>query len=247
MDKQSEKFILSLYKYDNEKNSYSAKKGKSIKNTWSLTFDDNQSKEKYITCFGLGYVKYYLKNEIDQECIQYVPMQDSLKISILKLKNNLNEDICLKVKYDLKLQIGENYEDKRFIVNIFKESLNMNLFKNIKNNSGYVYVTSNEKINENNEVEINLKKNEEKEVLFIIGCEENEDECLDRATKYLTNYKEELENTKKYWREKTSRIYSNTPMKSFDFMQNNWLVYQTIVSRINSRSGFYQASRRIWV
>ena len=231
MDKKSEKFILSLY---------DKQKGK-IKN-WNLTFDVSKNQEQYVTCFGLGYAKYYLKNEIYQECTQYVPTEDSLKVSIIKLKNNQNKEICLKIKYDLDLQMGENYDDKRFIVNVFKESLNMNLYKNAKGNSGYAYVTSNEKINEENEIEIELKKDEEKEIVFIIGCEENEDECLDKATKYITNYKEELENTKKYWREETSKVCANTPSKSFDFMQNNWLVYQTLVSRINSKSGFYQAS-----
>ena len=239
MDRQSEKFIFNSYKYSKGN---SARKRKSLKNTWNLTFDNIQSNEQYVTCFGLGYAKYYLKNEIYQECTQYVPTEDSLKVSIITLKNNTNEEIGLKIKYDLDLQMGENYEDKRFIVNVFKESLNMNLYKNIKNNSGYAYVTSSEKINKENEIEINLKKDEEKEVIFIIGCEENEEECLDKATKYITNYKEELENTKKYWKEETSKVYSNTPTKSFDFMQNNWLVYQTLVSRINARSGFYQAS-----
>ena len=236
MDKQSEKIILSSYKVN------PSKKQKNIIKTWNLTFDDSQSKENYVTCFGLGYVKYYLKNDIYQKCTQYVPLQDSVKVSIIKIKNIINEDINLKIKYDLDLQIGENYDDRRFIVNVFKESLNMNLYKNIKNNSGYVYVTSSEKINEENEIEIELKKNEEKEIVFLIGCEENEEKCLDKATKYITNYKEELENTKKYWVEKTGKVSSNTPTKSFDIMQNKWLVYQTIVSRINSKSGFYQAS-----
>ena len=126
MDKQSEKFILSLYKYSK---SNSARKRKNLKNTWNLTFDDSQNNEKYVTCFGLGYAKYYLKNEIYQECTQYVPTQDSLKVSIIKIKNNTNEDIGLKIKYDLDLQMGENYDDKRFVVNVFKESLNMNLYK----------------------------------------------------------------------------------------------------------------------
>ena len=74
MDKKSEKFILSLY---------DKQKGK-IKN-WNLTFDVSKNQEQYVTCFGLGYAKYYLKNEIYQECTQYVPTEDSLKISIIKL------------------------------------------------------------------------------------------------------------------------------------------------------------------
>ncbi len=242
MDSPSEKFNLSLYKYESKENDYSVKRHKKLKKEWNLTLNENQNEGEYVTCFGLGYVKFFLNNEISQECTQYVPLNDSLKISIIKLKNNLASDINLKIKYDLDFQIGENIEDKRFLVKVFKESLNMNLIKNIKNNSGYSYVTSSEKINENNEIEILLSKDEEKEIVFIVGCEETEMECLDKATKYITSYKEELENTINYWKEETGKVKSITPLKSFDFLQNNWLVYQTLVSRINARSGFYQAS-----
>ena len=155
MDKQSEKFVLSSYKYDKGK---SSTKQKRIMKTWNLTFDNSQSNQQYVTCFGLGYARYYLKNEIYQQCTQYVPIEDSLKVSIIKLKNTMDKDICLKIKYDLDLQIGENSEDKRFVVNVFKESLNMNLYKNIKNNSGYVYVTSSEKINQENAVNVWIKQ-----------------------------------------------------------------------------------------
>ncbi len=246
MDKEHERFIFSLYNYINSQSNYTAKKNKKIEKSWNLTLNSEQNEGNYITCFGLGYVKYFLNNEIYQECTQYIPINDSLKISIFKLKNNLNHRISLKLKYELDLQIGEDEENKRFVVKLYKESLNMNLYKNIKTSSSYVYVTSNEKINELNELEINLDKDEEKEVIFIVGCEEIEEECLDKATKYIAKYKEEFENVKKYWKDKTGKIKSNTPLKSFDFLQNNWLVYQTLASRILSKSAFYQASRRVW-
>ncbi len=240
MDEPQEKFILSLYNYD--KKSKTAKKKKSLKKSWNLTFNDNNTNNEYVTCFGMGYAKYFLNNEIYQECTQYVPAKDSCKVSIIKLKNNLDEKISIKIKYELDFQLGENIEDKRFIVKVFKEGLNMNLIKNLKNPSNFAYVTSSEKINETNEIEIELEENEEKEVVFVLGCEESDMESLDKATKYITNYEEEFENTKKYWKEKTSKVKSSTPEKSFDFLQNNWLVYQSIASRMFSRAGFYQAS-----
>ncbi len=247
MDRPSEKFILSIQKQGNK----NAKKNKidgsditewqSIKE-WTLTFNDSRSEEEYITCFGLGYAKFILDNGIYQECIQYVPINDNCKVSIIKLKNNYEKEILLKIKYDLDLQIGERNSDKRFLNSIFKESLNMKLIKNLKNPSEFIYITSSEKINELNEVIINLKPDEEKEVVFVIGAEETEMKCLDKGTKYITNYNDELKNTKKYWREETSKLTSKTPLKSFDIMQNNWLVYQSLASRMYGKSGFYQAS-----
>ena len=36
------------------------------------------------------------------------------------------------------------------------------------------------------------------------------------------------------------KIQINTPDKSMNYLMNNWLMYQTIVSRMWGRSGFYQ-------
>ena len=241
MDKPSEKFIFSLYKYSNDKR-YKNNKKEILSKEWSLNYNEGNAEGKYITCFGMGYAKYYLDNEIYQECVQYIPIDDNLKVSILNLKNNLDEKVLLKIKYDLDFQIGESIEDKRFVIKAHKKSLNMNLFRNIKTKSDYVYVTSSEKINEYNEIEVNLEKEEEKRVVFIIGCEKNEMDSLSIGAKYIAKYEEELEKTKKYWELETGKIKSSTPVKTFDFMQNGLLLYQTIASRIFSKSGFYQAS-----
>ncbi len=266
MDKSSEEFTLSLYEYQNKqdmrdelskkeitesiitKNEISQNKIKQnkkklkYKKSWNMTCRNLEDNQEYVTCFGLGYSKYFLNNGIYQECIQYVPINDSCKVSIIKLKNNLDKKATLKIKYDLDFQIGENVEDKRYVTKLFKESLNMNLIKNLKNPNVFAYVTSSEKINEKNEVEVTLKQGEEKEVVFILGCEESDMDSLDKATKYITNYKEELENTIKYWKEQTSKVTSSTPSMTVDFLQNNWLIYQTLASRIFSKAGFYQAS-----
>ncbi len=248
MDRPSEKFILSMHRKSNKNKEVKKHKeiidnaeDQSIKE-WTLTFNDSKSEEEYITCFGLGYAKFILDNGIYQECTQYVPINDNCKVSIIKLKNNIEKEISLKIKYDLDLQIGEKVSDNRFLSSIYKESLNMKLIKNLKNPSEYIYITSNEKINELNEAIIDLKPDEEKEIVFVIGAEETEMECLDKGTKYITNYNKELENTEKYWRQETNKVTSKTPLKSFDIMQNNWLVYQSLASRMYGKSGFYQAS-----
>lgn len=191
-----------------------------------------------------GYIKFInsSNNGIYQECTQFVPVSDSLKISIIKLRNIQDKDISMKIKYDLNIQMGELKRDSRFVKETYKKGLNMITFKNIKNPWYMAYISCSEKINEVGEIEINLKQNEEKEIVFVFGAEENEMNALKNATKYLANYNTELENTKKYWEELTGKVKSNTPLKSFDFMQNSWLVYQTIASRMLARTGFYQSS-----
>ncbi len=195
-----------------------------------------------ILVWEYGYIKFIHNNGIEQECTQFVPIKDSCKVSIIRLKNNLDKDITMKVKYDLDLQMGELKKDSKFIRKNYKKGLNMITFNNIKNPWYMVYVSSNEKINEDGEVEIKLKENEEKEIIFVFGCEEDEMKSLEVETKYLANYESELENTKKYWSELTGKVKSNTPLKSFDVMQNAWLVYQTMASRMWARTGFYQSS-----
>lgn len=228
MDKTSERIILNLYKEKQKE--------------WSLTVGDMPEEGNYYTCFGIGYIKYIHNNEICSECIQYVPINENCKISIITLKNNSLKKQNLKIRYELDLQMGENKQDSRYVRKTFKKSLNMITFNNIKNPWYISYLTSTEKINEDGEIEIELNENEEKKIVFILGAEENEMNAISNGAKYITKYEEEYEQTKKYWRNLTSKVTSITPLKTFDIMLNSWLVYQTIASRMMARTGFYQTS-----
>ena len=92
------------------------------------------------------------------------------------------------------------------------------------------------------ELYIVAKQNESKEIIIVLGCEKTELECIDVGTKYTNNAQEELEKTKRYWKEKVSKVCVQTPLQSFNIMQNGWLVYQTMVSRLIAKTGFYQSS-----
>ena len=78
--------------------------------------------------------------------------------------------------------------------------------------------------------------------MFLLGNQNTEMECIEKTAQYLSSYAKEFENTKKYWTDKVTHVVSKTPMKSFDIMQNGYLVYQTLVSRLYGRTGFYQSS-----
>ena len=48
-------------------------------------------------------------------------------------------------------------------------------------------------------------------------------------------------NSKKYWADLLNTLQVQTPVESMNLMLNGWIMYQTIVSRLISRTGFYQS------
>lgn len=55
------------------------------------------------------------------------------------------------------------------------------------------------------------------------------------------NAQNELIKVKQYWENILGTIKVKTPDKSFDYLVNGWLLYQTITCRFYSRSAFYQS------
>lgn len=93
------------------------------------------------------------------------------------------------------------------------------------------------------EIKIELEAFESKDVSFILGTENSIIECQDKSYQYskINKIQEEYENIIKYWNELLGRVKVNTPLESFNILMNGWLVYQTIVSRLWARTGFYQS------
>jgi len=93
------------------------------------------------------------------------------------------------------------------------------------------------------EIKVDLEALERKDIVFILGAEENLMECQDKAYQYtnINHAISEYEKEKRYWSELLGRLQVNTPLESANIMLNGWLVYQTICSRILARSGYYQS------
>ena len=203
-------------------------------------YENNEG--EYYTGVGFGYMHSVKKaNKIEQKITTFVPLDNSLKINILQIKNNKDEEVELDIKYDVKLLMGQN-ENNSIIVEKYKKNLNMILFNNLMHNDYTVYITSNAKIDKNKELHLNLKPKELREIVLIIGAEKTEMQCLEVSAKYINSYKHEFEKTREYWKRRVSKVKSKTPMKSFDIMQNGFLVYQTLASRMLGRTGYYQSS-----
>jgi cyclic beta-1,2-glucan synthetase len=93
------------------------------------------------------------------------------------------------------------------------------------------------------EMKVEIEALSKKKIVLILGAGESMLECQDAAYKYsnLNNVRTEFMNTKKYWSNMVNHLQVKTPMESMDIMLNNWLLYQTICSRIWARSGYYQS------
>ena len=204
---------------------------------------ETKNEEKYFyTCFGFGYAKYFEDfDNVQKEIDVFIPVEDSAKIYIINLENKSLTDKDVTIKYDINWQMADSKEHSIIFEN-YKENVNIIEAGNFMNNKYIGYICSSEKQNKNKEIVVKIKPNEKKEVLIALGVEEKEENIINVVTKIISNYKEEFEKTKKYWKDKVGRIKASTPMKSFDVMQNGWLCYQTLASRMIAKTGYYQSS-----
>ena len=93
------------------------------------------------------------------------------------------------------------------------------------------------------EIEVELESLSEKEIIFMLGAEESIIDGKNIAYKYskIQNCKQELENVKNYWRNLLGRLQVYTPLESMNIILNGWDIYQTIQSRLLSKTGYYQS------
>ena len=97
------------------------------------------------------------------------------------------------------------------------------------------------------ELEIKIEALSEKEIVIMLGCEEEMLEVKNMTYKYsnVRNSEEELLNVKRYWDDLLSTTIIKTPLESTNLILNYWLPYQTITSRLWAKSGFYQSGGAI--
>lgn len=97
------------------------------------------------------------------------------------------------------------------------------------------------------ELEIELESFEEKEIILQFGEEKNLLDVKDLSYKYskISNCIKELNYVKSFWYELLNRVEVNTPLDSLNIMLNGFAKYQTIVSRLWARSGYYQSGGAI--
>ncbi len=97
------------------------------------------------------------------------------------------------------------------------------------------------------QVHVDLPPGDTVEVTFVLGEADGEEAAIQLAHEWrrperAAASKHEIES---YWDDLLGAIEVTTPDRAMDIMVNRWLLYQSMSSRINARSGFYQASGAI--
>lgn len=93
------------------------------------------------------------------------------------------------------------------------------------------------------EIEVEIESLSEKEIIFMLGAEESIIDSKNIAYKYskIQNCRQELENVKNYWRNLLGKLQVYTPLESMNIILNGWDIYQTLQSRLLSKTGYYQS------
>ena len=74
---------------------------------WSMTPNPIRNQEPYTVEHGFGYSKYlHASHGITQELIQFVPLNDAVKISLITLSNESNQERILTLTYYVKPVLG---------------------------------------------------------------------------------------------------------------------------------------------
>ncbi len=251
---------------------------------WTTTPLPIRERESYTVHHGHGYSKFvHDSNGIQQELVMFVPNDDSIKISIIKLKNKSNSKRKLTLTNYIRpvMGVSDQTMQKHVITDMNEDVM---IIKNPYNpdfSSRVSYMACSEKVNSytgdrleflgfNGELKnpaslkrkslsntvgagfdpcaciqtcIELDLNEEKEVVFLLGQENDIQNISYMVDKYtdVSESKNALDDSIEMWDDVLGKIQVKTPDLSMDLMINNWLSYQNICCRIWARSAFYQS------
>ena len=125
-------------------------KDKDMQESWSIGKNPKPNNNEYSVIFGRGYAKYYNSNcGISQELEIFVPTNDSIKVNILKLKNNTQYRKNLRLIYYIKPVLGEDEIKTNGYIDLkFNRNANLVLAENLYGNSigGISFISSSEEI-----------------------------------------------------------------------------------------------------
>ena len=219
---------------------------------------DEQNFDPEKCTHGFGYS--ILESETDKyihEITEFVPKDDNIKVYLMKLKNKQKKNVITNIEFWINPTFG-NFEEKttRHILSEYMKDDNYLKLRNVYSISYSdvnVFMSTNLKITnavtdkmlvKSIEVALELAPEEEKELVFVLGCSYSDRENKELINKYsdIKTCKSELKEIKDYWSNLLDTIHVDSPDNSFNYMLNGWYLYQTISSRLFARAGFYQVS-----
>ena len=211
--------------------------------------------EGYNLAYGFGYVKVSEANETLEKYMDiFIPMNEDVKIHKITVKNNSYTKQALNIEYALDLVLGvakeitdsyilsrennKRLEFKNPYSEYFSDVISYLKVNSLGSNINVKYDVNTYKVN----IGVQIPENSETTFAILFGSTTNEENIPEVIEKYssLENISEEYNKTIKFWESKVTKHFS-TGDSYVDIMANGWLLYQTIVSRLFSRTGFYQA------
>ena len=251
---------------------------------WTPTALPIRDEETYIARHGFGYSSFkHNSHGIEQRLVQFVPIADSVKISILGLKNTSSKKRSLTLTYYIRPVLGVSDQDTAMHIRTSLSETGTLLIENPYNEDfanriafvdisltqrcvtsdrkeffGTGGITSPDSLKREGlsdkvgigcdpcaamQVNLTLKPNENREVVFLFGSCNSMQEVNDYTEKYrkIQEAKEAMWAVMKFWELKLDTVRVNSPYVSLNLMLNGWLEYQIISCRIWARSAFYQS------
>lgn len=215
--------------------------------------------ENYNLVYGFGYTKVLEENDELKKTLEiFIPKEDNLKVQFFTIENKTKQKKNVEIEYSITPVLGgtrEKTEDYILCRNNndtleFKNPYSMD-FSSV---TAYIAVSDfgeniSYTLNENDytaSVSLVIEPNSSVTFAILLGASEDEEEISTIRNKYSVKEAvlKEYSDTKDYWRSLVVKNF-NTGNQYIDIMANGWLLYQTIVSRLFARTGFYQAGGAI--
>ncbi len=187
-------------------------------------------------------IYYYNKpvlGEDEQKISQYINLQFDKNSNMILAQNLYNSDFSNYMYVSSSEPIKSYTGNKNFFLGqggisnpdgIRKEMLNNE--NSLGNSSCIAY-----------EIEVEIESFGQKEIVILLGAEESILDCKNNSYKYskIQNCRQELERVKNEWKYILEKLQVYTPVESVNILLNGWLIYQTIVSRLIAKTGYYQS------
>ena len=207
---------------------------------------------------GFGYsILESETSEVKKEICEFVAVEDTVKLYLVKLTNKTKKKIALDVSYYINPVLG-NFEEKT-ARHILAEYIDRDDYVRLRNvysinySDVVVCMATSMKLTDSSvdrilsksiSTKVELEPLEEKEIVFMLGASRNNDylEMLLKKYRNVESVKKEFKDVVSTWKEKLSVVKVKTPDVALDYVLNGWYLYQTISSRLFAKAGFYQVS-----
>ena len=207
---------------------------------------------------GFGYsILESETSEVKKEICEFVAVEDTVKLYLVKLTNKTKKKIALDVSYYINPVLG-NFEEKT-ARHILAEYIDRDDYVRLRNvysinySDVVVCMAASMKLTDSSvdrilsksiSTKVELEPLEEKEIVFMLGASRDNDylEMLLKKYRNVESVKREFKEVVSTWKEKLSVVKVKTPDVALDYVLNGWYLYQTISSRLFAKAGFYQVS-----